>query len=148
VFVIPDEYMPGGLEAILGNGLFGPGMDSTGGMMIYDSPFPEWYVDTRDGDNARLIVMLDGLATVVGDANLDGVVGIADLVALADNYGRDVGVTWMHGDVNEDGHVGIADLVALADNYGAGGDQAPAVPEPAAAAFLAGGLALIRRRRR
>jgi len=54
---------------------------------------------------------------LAGDANLDGIVGIADLSALADNYGR-TDVTWCQADFNGDGQVGIADLSALADNYG------------------------------
>ncbi|OPX22484.1 MAG: hypothetical protein B1H04_04920, partial [Planctomycetales bacterium 4484_123] len=84
-----------------------------------------------------------------GDANLDGMVSIADLGALADNYGRE-GVTWYQGDFNADGRSGIADLGALADNYGAGRPGgAAAVPEPAAAALLLVGFgALLRRRRR
>jgi hypothetical protein len=52
-----------------------------------------------------------------GDANLDGQVGIADLGALADNYGR-IDALWRHGDFNGDRIVGIADLGALADHYG------------------------------
>ena len=53
---------------------------------------------------------------IVGDANGDCKVGIADLGALADNYGGPG--NWQQGDFNWDGFVGIADLGALADNYG------------------------------
>ncbi|MHC4717767.1 MAG: PEP-CTERM sorting domain-containing protein [Planctomycetota bacterium] len=88
---------------------------------------------------------------LMGDANGDGKVGIADLSALADNYGK-TSATWRMGDFNDDGVVGIADLSALADNYGAIGDPcdpaAMIVPEPATLALLAlGGAALLRRRR-
>ena len=54
-----------------------------------------------------------------GDANMDGRVGIADLGALADNYGN-TDAEWADGDFNGDRRVGIADLGALADNYGYG----------------------------
>ena len=83
----------------------------------------------------------------MGDATLDGLVGIADLAALADNYGVTVKATWGRGDFNGDGVVGIADLAAVADNYGrsTGVQQ---VPEPAVLMLLAlGGITLIRRRR-
>ncbi|MHC4715379.1 MAG: hypothetical protein ACYS5V_00265 [Planctomycetota bacterium] len=86
-------------------------------------------------------------ATFVGDANLDGQVGIADLVALADHYGLTGAAEWADADFNLDGHVGIADLVALADHYGdkVGGGT---VPEPAGLALLVlGGMLLAGRRR-
>ena len=87
----------------------------------------------------------------IGDANRDGRVGIADLAALADNYGTTVPATWEMGDFTLDAAVGIADLVALADNYGWVGSPCPAggaVPEPATLAQIAvGALTLVRRRR-
>jgi hypothetical protein len=85
-------------------------------------------------------------ATYVGDANLDHQVGIADLSALADNYGS-APAHWRDGDFNDDGIVGIADLSALADHYGAG--SGAAVPEPMTLALLAAGALIgLRRRRR
>jgi len=84
---------------------------------------------------------------ISGDANLDGQVGIADLGALADNYGKTTGVDWMKGDFNFDCRVGIADLGAIADHYGDTEGGVP-VPEPAALALVAvAAVALVRRRK-
>lgn len=82
----------------------------------------------------------------LGDANLDGEVGIADLAALADHYGQSP-ARWADGEFNCDDIVGIADLAVLADNYGRKAESP--VPEPAAVSLLAlGGTALFRRRRK
>ncbi len=67
---------------------------------------------------------VDGDALVIrgtlnGDSNLDGTVGFADLVAVAQHYGlSDGSAMWVQGDFNFDGKVGFADLVAVAQNYG------------------------------
>ena len=58
------------------------------------------------------------VTAIMGDATGDGVVGIADLVVLADHYGLAPAATWEQGDFTGDGIVGIADLSALADHYG------------------------------
>ena len=60
-----------------------------------------------------------------GDANLDGKVSFADLVALAASYGK-TGADWSMGDFNYDGKVDFADLVALAAHYGQTGPTATA----------------------
>jgi hypothetical protein len=73
--------------------------------------------------------------TFAGDATLDGVVGFADLVRLAQNYNQTVSTTtegwWGRGDFTYDGKVGFEDLVKLAQNYSA---SLPAEPIPGAAA--------------
>jgi hypothetical protein len=57
-------------------------------------------------------------ATVTGDSNLDGATDVADLGALASNYGITAGAVWAQGDFNYDGAVDVADLGALATSYG------------------------------
>jgi autotransporter-associated beta strand protein len=104
--------------------------------------------------------------TIVGDATLDGRVGFADLVALAQNYNTSTGdVPWNRGDFTYDGNVGFADLVALAQNYNsalpvgaiagapAGFDEELArafarVPEPGALAMVGVATAALSLRRR
>ncbi len=57
------------------------------------------------------------MPAMYGDANLDGVVGLADLNTLLTNYGKS-GMSWSQGDFNYDGIVGLADLNTLLTNYG------------------------------
>jgi len=52
-----------------------------------------------------------------GDANGDGKVDFADLLTLAQHYGKS-GADWGEGDFNYDGKVNFGDLLALAQNYG------------------------------
>jgi len=74
------------------------------------------YVD-NSGDGVTDRLVLNGAAlewkAMMADANLDDEVGIADLSAVADNYGETVGMSWLTGDFNLDGEVGIADLSQL-----------------------------------
>lgn len=100
--------------------------------------------------------------TVPGDANLDGAVNFADLLALARNYNK-TGAIWSQGDSNYDGVVNFSDLLTLARNYNSALPSAPIpgaptdfpadltqVPEPSAALLIsaAGGFAFSTRRRR
>ncbi|MFP4052280.1 MAG: PEP-CTERM sorting domain-containing protein [Phycisphaerae bacterium] len=94
----------------------------------------------------------DLLYGIPGDANLDGKVSLADLSALAGNWGS-ASVGFVEGDFNDDNNVSLADLSALAGNWGFGTEtgtaMAPsAVPEPATLALLAVGCAGIVRRKR
>ncbi len=52
-----------------------------------------------------------------GNDNLDGVVNLADLNKLLNNYGAS-SATWSMGDFNYDGIVNLADLNLLLNNYG------------------------------
>ena len=84
-----------------------------------------------------------------GDSNLDGEVGLSDLVTLATNYNQ-AGI-WYDGDFNGDGIVSLADLTSLATNFGAETvviEGAP-IPEPATLSLLAlGWMTLAKKRRR
>jgi autotransporter-associated beta strand protein len=93
-----------------------------------------------------------------GDADLDGVVGADDLLALR----RHLGATgdravWQNGDFNYDGRVSAPDLVLLRRNYGGTmptlapatfAAQLTAVPEPGTAGVVLLGLAALALRRR
>jgi len=100
--------------------------------------------ESSAGTPPRLIVEYDPTPPLMGDANFDGEVGIADLSAVADHYGTLSGATWEMGDFNIDGQVGIADLTALADHYGDRKD-AP-VPESTTVILLGVGAAIVVRR--
>lgn len=101
------------------------------------------YADSADG-------VVHGLAdhTVLaqfaldGDTNLDGTVNFADLLRLAQNYGKN-SANWDQGDFNYDGHVGFDDLLKLAQNYGRSLDS----PATSAALAVAADSALVKRRR-
>jgi len=54
---------------------------------------------------------------LAGDANHDGIVNFADLLVLAQNYGKS-NVTFGQGDFNYDGTVSFPDLLILAQHYG------------------------------
>ncbi len=97
--------------------------------------------------NEAVVLSFSGDPVLPGDANFDGLVGLADLMALADNYGRLSGVSWRHGDFTDDGAAGLADLTVLADNYGRGSRHNLPVPEPACICLLLAGAGLLTRRR-
>src|SRR5687768_4072008 len=113
---------------------------------------------------------LDLVATLPGDANLDGTVDVTDLGILATNFNASPR-TWTEGDFSIDNTVNVTDLGILATNFNrsivgnlAAGPSfaeamampqfanlAAAVPEPASAGLLlaaAGLLSAGRRRRR
>lgn len=82
---------------------------------------------------------------LVGDANVDGSVDIADLVRLSQNFSKSDGVDWAQGDFNLDGVVDIADLVLLSQHYSqhdplsspSASLSAATTPEPGAVSALA-----------
>ncbi len=93
-----------------------------------------------------------------GDANADGMVNLADLQILGDNWQSATG-SWMTADFSLDGQVNLADLQILGDNWGFGAssdlsfDEALAlvgiaIPEPGSAMGLIALATLLLPRRR
>jgi hypothetical protein len=78
---------------------------------------------------------------LLGDANKNGTVNVADLTNLLNNYNK-AGMVWTNGDFTGDGTVNVADLTILLNNYnrtsGASLVAGTAVPEPGSLVMLAG----------
>jgi hypothetical protein len=68
-------------------------------------------------------------STVVGDFNLDGSVGRADLRLLAEHFGQTGPATRDQGDLDGDRVIGLSDLAILQSRFDEGA-AAAAVPEP------------------
>ncbi|MEM1099360.1 MAG: PQQ-dependent sugar dehydrogenase [Planctomycetota bacterium] len=105
------------------------------------------FIDAADFD-----AWLSLVGSTRGDADLDGQVAQGDLNAVLNNWGL-VGVGYASGDLDGSGSVEQGDLNVVLNNWG--DTAAPSfvlnpgvVPEPAAAAFVALGLAAVARRRR
>jgi hypothetical protein len=75
--------------------------------------YPDRLIYYKNGGSAKLLYP--------GDANLDGLVNVADLGILATYYDdEETGHDWAEGDFNGDGVVNVADLGILATWYGFG----------------------------
>jgi PEP-CTERM motif len=89
------------------------------------------------------------VAGLIGDLNLDGFVGIADLNLVLGNWNQNVAAdVWLLGDPTGDGFVGIGDLNVVLGNWNAGtpppAEALALVPEPGTLGLLligAGALA-------
>jgi hypothetical protein len=101
----------------------------------------------KDAAGNSLATFTGDFFVLKGDVNRDRSVGFADLVAVAQHYGKP-GQTYTTGDLDGDGQVGFSDLVAVAQNYGKSVPAPGASPAPAAAsvdssAILSLGMSLI-----
>jgi hypothetical protein len=127
------------------------------------------YADGADGIVAGLAPgQIEVAYTLVGDANLDGVVNSTDFDILAANFNQSI-TGWDQGDFNYGGNVNATDFDELAANFNqtvsgaaSAGDVAAldafavvngidlaSVPEPASAAIeVMAGLGILCRRRR
>ena len=93
--------------------------------------------------NGSLDECAAGPEPLIGDANGDGQVTGADLIAVQQNFGNS-GDPGISGDANNDGLVTGADLISVQQNFGKA--AAVPVPEPATAAALFVLVGLIGRR--
>jgi hypothetical protein len=147
----------------------GPGIQSS--FAAANSSYALGYADSGDpGDPAGLpLGTIEVMYTLLGDANLDGIVSGADFTILATNIGRSV-TGWDKADFNYDGIVSGADFTALVANLGKQANGAavelPAsdyaaidafaaanglladVPEPATIYIMLVGIGTLSRRRR
>jgi hypothetical protein len=124
------------------------------------------YADSADPGNPAALAsnQIEIKFTLLGDANLDGKVNGIDFAILAANLNQSV-TRWDQGDFNYDGRVNGIDFTEMANNFDEGASEADIValdafaaenglmadvPEPAAMAIAALGLAgtMGRRRRR
>jgi hypothetical protein len=155
-----------------GGGWNGPGIISSVALTNPSSLlYGVGYADGKDGVVAGLSSgQIEVAYTLLGDANLDGIVNSADFNILVANYNQNV-TGWDQGDFYYDGLVNSADFNALAANFNQGvsgiataGDMAAlgafavanglplptsSVPEPSSAAMIVmAGLGILFRRRR
>jgi len=156
-----------------GGGWDGIGINSSAAIWWTDDlRYGVGYADGKDGVVSGLTSgQIEVAYTLLGDANLDGLVNGSDFNILAANFNQSI-TGWDQGDFNYDGLVNAADFNELAANFNQGvsgadvsaGDVAAldafavanglsvptsSVPEPASAVMMVmAGLGILSRRRR
>ncbi|MGA2442204.1 MAG: autotransporter-associated beta strand repeat-containing protein, partial [Tepidisphaeraceae bacterium] len=154
-----------------GGGWNGPGIISSAAQIKTNGlSYGLGYADGKDGKVSGLVSgQIEVAYTLLGDANLDGLVNAADFTILAANFNQPV-TGWDLGDFNYDGLVNAADFTDLAANFNqsvsgaaTAGDVAAldafaaanglsiptsSVPEPASTGLLTLGLVSVLARRR
>jgi hypothetical protein len=91
------------------------------------------YADGKDGVVSGLSSgQIEVKYTLLGDANLDGLVNAADFNILAANFNQSI-TGWDQGDFNYDGQVNSADFNKLSANFNQGVNIAAVASTPAAA---------------
>jgi hypothetical protein len=156
-----------------GGGWNGPGIISSAAQIKTNGlAYGVGFADGKDGKVSGLTSgQIEVKYTLLGDANLDGLVNAADFTILAANFNQTV-TAWDQGDFNYDGLVNAADFTDLAANFNqsvsgadvSAGDVAAldafaaanglslptsSVPEPATAGLICMvGVGLLHRRRR
>ena len=101
-----------------GGGWNGPGIISTAALTPTNGlMYGLGYADGADGIVSGLSSgQIEVMYTLLGDANLDGLVNAADFTILAANFNQPV-TGWDQGDFNYDGLVNAADFTDLAANF-------------------------------
>jgi len=96
----------------------GPGIISTAALTPTNGLlYGLGYADGADGTVSGLASgQIEVMYTLLGDANLDGIVNAADFTILAANFNQPV-TGWDQGDFNYDGLVNAADFTDLAANF-------------------------------
>ncbi|MGD0390289.1 MAG: PEP-CTERM sorting domain-containing protein, partial [Tepidisphaeraceae bacterium] len=118
----PISTIAGYIESGYNGGAWnGPGIISTAAQTSTNGLlYGVGYADGKDGVVSGLASgQIEVTYTLLGDANLEGVVNGADLTILAANYNQSV-TGWDQGDFNYDGMVNGIDLSDLAVNFNQG----------------------------
>jgi fibronectin-binding autotransporter adhesin len=92
------------------------------------------YADSADPGNPAGLASgtIEIMYTLLGDANLDGVVNGDDFTLMATNFGQS-GRSWDQGDFNYDGVVNSEDFTLLSDNFSMAASQSAAAADDLAA---------------
>ena len=153
-----DFDVTGLFDFITGHGVFISAISPPGELPTVNLNYGQAYrsnefggIDASAEDIATrpMLVIELGDSTVLGDADGDGVVDVADLGVLGANFNQS-NMTIADGDFNDDGLVDVADLGILGANWSASqatGNASALVPEPATLSLLAMSVLVVGRRR-